>query len=250
MSVPSDRLFVQIDVDLLGLEIFLDAPWPQFPAESGLFVTTPRRLDVSWLHVIYPNNSRAQSFYHAKRLEDIARPNGCGQPVGCRVGDPQRFGFVRKRDDRRYRAKDFLLRDAGGIIHIVKNCGFDVITLFHRRWAASAGSKFRFLLAQFLIRAHSVELILAHQRAHLGLALERWPETNCFCFCAHRFHEFRIDGLLHQDAATCRADFSLIDENTEERSVNRRFEIRVGKKYVRRFAAQLRSEEHTSELQS
>src|ERR1700691_2514568 len=75
MSVPSDRLFVQIDVDLLGLEIFLDAPWPQFPAESGLFVTTPRRLDVSWLHVIYPNNSRAQSFYHAKRLEDIARPN-------------------------------------------------------------------------------------------------------------------------------------------------------------------------------
>src|SRR5277367_289425 len=100
MSVPSDRLFVQIDVDLLGLEIFFDAPWPQLPAESGLFETAPRRLDVCWLHVVYPNDSRAQSLYHAKRLEDIARPNGCGQPEGSGVGDPQRFGLVRKRDDR------------------------------------------------------------------------------------------------------------------------------------------------------
>src|SRR5580765_3479294 len=36
--IPPDRLFVQIDVNLLGLEIFLDAPWPKLATEAGLFI--------------------------------------------------------------------------------------------------------------------------------------------------------------------------------------------------------------------
>ena len=33
-SVPPDRILVQVDKDLLGLEVFLDAPVAQLPAEA------------------------------------------------------------------------------------------------------------------------------------------------------------------------------------------------------------------------
>jgi len=72
MSVPSDRLFVQIDVHLLGLEIFLDTPGSKLTAEAGLLVAAPRRLNVRGLHVIYPDNSSPQRLHHAKRLENVA----------------------------------------------------------------------------------------------------------------------------------------------------------------------------------
>src|SRR6202047_1009681 len=61
MSVPSDRLFVQIDVDLLCLEIFPDSPRTQLSAKSGLLVPAPGRFDVGRLHVIHPDNSGAES---------------------------------------------------------------------------------------------------------------------------------------------------------------------------------------------
>src|SRR4029077_14736669 len=41
--VPSDRLLVQIDVDLFRLQIFLDAPGAKLAAETGLLVAAPRR---------------------------------------------------------------------------------------------------------------------------------------------------------------------------------------------------------------
>src|ERR1700733_14796524 len=70
-SVPSDGLFVQIDVHLLRLQIFFNAPRTQLAAESGLLVPAPRRLDVRRLHVIHPNNSRSQSLYHSEGLENV-----------------------------------------------------------------------------------------------------------------------------------------------------------------------------------
>src|SRR5579864_9417426 len=73
MSVPSDRLFIQIDVHLLRLEIFLNAPGPELAAEARLLVAAPRSLDVRGLNVIHPHNSRAQRLHHSKRFEDVAR---------------------------------------------------------------------------------------------------------------------------------------------------------------------------------
>src|SRR5277367_5748565 len=40
-SVPADWGFVQIDVDLLGFQIFFNAPGAEFAAEAGLFVAAP-----------------------------------------------------------------------------------------------------------------------------------------------------------------------------------------------------------------
>src|ERR1035438_7556166 len=86
-SVPADRLLVQIDVDLLGFEVFFDTPGAEFAAETGLFIAAPRGLHVRWLHVIYPDNSGAQGFDGAQGFENIAGPNGGGEAVRRIVGD-------------------------------------------------------------------------------------------------------------------------------------------------------------------
>src|SRR5579885_1287051 len=59
-SVPADRLLVQVDVYLLGLEILFDSPGTELATESGLLVTSPRRFNVCRLHVIDPDNPGAQ----------------------------------------------------------------------------------------------------------------------------------------------------------------------------------------------
>ena len=47
---------------------------------------------------------------------------------------------------------------------------------------------------------------------------------------------------MHQDAAACRTDFALVDEHAEERTVDCRFEIGIGKEDVGRFSTQLQSD--------
>src|ERR1700683_630290 len=77
-SVPADRLFIQIDVDLFGFEIFFDAPGASFAAKAGLLVAAPRGFYVGWWHVIHPDNACAQGFYGAHGFEDVACPDRGG----------------------------------------------------------------------------------------------------------------------------------------------------------------------------
>ena len=60
-SVPADRCFVQVDVYLLGLEIFFDARRPELAAKAGLLEASPRRFHVGRLHVIDPDDPGAQT---------------------------------------------------------------------------------------------------------------------------------------------------------------------------------------------
>src|SRR5215472_4391048 len=239
ISVPSDGLFVEIDVNLLRFQIFLDAPGPELTAKARLLVASPGSLYVSGLHVIHPDNAGAERLDDAESLENIARPVSRGEPIGSSVGDANRFGFVGEGNDGSYGAENFFLRDAGGIVHIVENCGFYVVAAGDRGRAAAAGRELGFLFADLLIRTDALVLGFADERAHFRVAIERRAEANGLRLGGHRFHEFRIDGLFHQDAAARRTDFALIDEDAEERAVNGRLEIRVGEKDVGGFAAEL-----------
>src|ERR1700693_2672695 len=73
LLVPADRGFIQIDIYLLGLKIFFDAPRPKFAPKARLLVTTPRRFDVSRLHMVHPHDTRAQRLDRAHGFENIAR---------------------------------------------------------------------------------------------------------------------------------------------------------------------------------
>src|SRR5882724_6926072 len=145
--IPPDRLFVQIDVNLLGLEIFFDAPWPKLATEAGLFIPAPRSFHISRLHVIDPHHPDAQRLDHAERLENISRPYGCGQTIRGVVGDADGFRFVFKGNYGGDRPEDFFPCDAGAVVHVAKDRRLHVVALIEARRPASAGRQFGFLLA-------------------------------------------------------------------------------------------------------
>src|SRR6478672_1214818 len=71
-SVPADRLLVEVDEHLLGLEILLDAPMAKLPAEPRRLVTAPRGFDEGRLHVVDPDDAGLERLHHAKCLEDVS----------------------------------------------------------------------------------------------------------------------------------------------------------------------------------
>src|SRR5215469_17430740 len=186
-SVPADWSFVEIDKDLLGLEIFLKTPWPEFTAEAGLFVATPRRFDVGGLHVIHPDDARAHGFYNAKGFEDVARPDGTGETIRRVVGDLDGIGLVFEGDDGGDRTKDFFAGDTRGVIHFIEDGGFNVVAFAKSLGTAAADGGFGLLFANFKIRSNPVVLLLADERAHFCVAVERRAQLDTLGFFGHGF---------------------------------------------------------------
>src|SRR6476659_1004938 len=76
--IPPERRFVEVDVDLLGLEVILEAVRSELAAEAGLLVTAPRRLIVCRVVGVEPRNAGADRLQHADAAEDVLRPHRGG----------------------------------------------------------------------------------------------------------------------------------------------------------------------------
>src|SRR6266436_4459317 len=209
---------VEIDEHLFDFEIFFEAPGTELATEAGLFVATPWRLDVRWLHVIDPDDSGAKRFDDAEGFVNVAGPDGGGEAIGRVVGDANGVRFTFEGNHGGDRAENFLAGDARVVIHVVENRWLNVETFAKLLRAAAADGDFRFFLAEFEVGTDAVELLLADQRAHLGFAFAGGAELDALGFFGHGIHELGIDFLFDEDAAAGRADFSLIDEDTEERA--------------------------------
>src|SRR5215510_685366 len=242
ISVPPDWSLVEIDVHLLGFEVLLNSPGPQFPSETRLLVASPRRFDIRGLHVIDPDDASSQRLHGAERFEDVARPDGGCETVRRIVGYLDCVLLAFKRDNGRDRAEDFFTGDAGAVINVVEDGRLHVESLGKLIGAPAANSQLGFLFAEFLIGAHALVLLFAYQRPHLCLAVEWGAELDFLCLLGHGIDKFLVDGFLNQDAAARRADLSLVDENTEKRAVDGGFEIGVGEEDVRRLAAKFESD--------
>ena len=227
-------------MDLLGLEIFFDAPRAEFAAEAGLLVAAPRCFDVRGLHVVDPYNARAQRLHHTEGLEYIASPHCSSQAIRRVVGNLHGIFFVVEWDHRRNRAEDFFACDAGAIVDVVKDRGLHVVALGELLGAPAAEGELGFFLAHVKVRANTVVLFLADQRAHLGVAIERRAQLDLFRFLGHGIDEFLVNRLLDQDAAACRTDLALVDEDAEQRAVDGGLEIGVGEKDVGRLASEFK----------
>src|SRR5580698_5148188 len=186
MSVPSDRSFVEIHEDLLGFEIFLEAPWAKFAAEAGLFVAAPRRFDVRGLHVIDPHDASPQRFDDTEGFIDVTSPDGGGEAVRRVVGDANGVAFGVERDDGRNGTENFFAGDTGGIIDVVENRRLEIKAFGELRWLATADGDLCFFLAEVEVRSDAIVLFLADERAHLRFAGERRAEGDAFCFFSHR----------------------------------------------------------------
>src|SRR6266851_961042 len=239
MSVPSDWSFVEIYEDLLGFQIFFQAPGTEFAAEAGLFVAAPGRFDVRGLHVIDPHDSSTQRFNDAKRSVNIARPHGSSEAVRSVVGDADRVGFAVKRNHRSDRAEDFFAGDARVVVDIVENRGFDVVALAEFFRPAAADGHLGLFLADLKVRTDAVVLLLADQRPHLGFSLKRRAELDAFRFLGHGLDKLRVNLFLDKNAATSGANFTLIDEDAEQSPVDGSLPIRFGEENIGRLAAEL-----------
>src|ERR1700680_654710 len=150
-SVPANGSLVQIDIHLLGLEIFLNSQRPKFAAKARLLVAAPRRFHISRLHVIHPHDARAQRLYRAHGLENIACPDGGGQPVGRVVRDFQRVLFVVEWNYSRNRAKDFFARDASVVINVVEDSRLYIVAFGELISTPAASGYFGFFLTDLEI---------------------------------------------------------------------------------------------------
>src|SRR5437773_9115714 len=119
--IPADRCLIQIDEYLFGFEILFEPPRAKLAAKTRLFVTAPRRFDVGGLHMVDPDDSSAQRFHHAKRLIDVASPNGARETIRGIVGDSDGIGLAFKRNHGSDRAKNFFSRNARVVVHVVEN---------------------------------------------------------------------------------------------------------------------------------
>src|ERR1700677_885505 len=120
-SIPPNRCFIQIYIDLLGLEVLIDAVDPQFPAEARLLKASPWRFHARRLHVIHPHNACADSLNHAHGTIDIARPDGGGQPEGSVVCNFERLAFVVEWNHASHRPEDLFPGNPRRVVHIVKD---------------------------------------------------------------------------------------------------------------------------------
>src|SRR5208282_520391 len=164
---------------------------------------------------------------------NITRPDGSRQPVGRVVRDLQRVLFIVERNHGRDRPEDFFPRYAGVVINVIEDSGLHIVTLGKLVGAAAARGYFGFFLPDLEIRANAVVLLLRHQGPHLRFALQWWTNPDLLRLLGHSFNKLVVNRFLHQDAAAGRADFSLIDEDPKQRSIDGGFEVGIGKKNVR-----------------
>src|ERR1700730_8936943 len=241
ISVPADRALIQIDVSLLGFQIFFDPPWAQLTSEAGLLVATPRRFHIRRLHVVDPHDAGAQRFHRAECLEDVACPDRRREPVSRIVRDLYPIFFVFERDHRGDRPENLFARDAGTVVKIVKDGGFDIVAFGKLLGTSATSCELAFFLSDFLIGADAVVLVLADQWSHFRITIEGGTELYGFGLRGHGIDKFLVDRLLYKNTAARGTDFALINEDAEERAVDGGFKIRVGKENVGRFSAEFES---------
>src|SRR5271170_683747 len=236
-SIPANRLFVEVDVDLLRFEILLNSPRSKFAAHAGLLVSAPRSFHAGGLHMVYPDDACAQRFDNAKCLVNVARPHGCGQSIMRVVGDANGFGFTLEGNDRGDRTEDLFACDACVVVDVIEDRRLDVVPLFKLRGTPAPDGDLGFLTPNFKIGADALVLLLADDRTHFRLAIERRAQSDGLRLCRHCLDKFRIDFLLDENPTACRAHLALIDEDTEERAVYGGLPIGVCEKDVGRLAA-------------
>src|SRR5262249_10509301 len=152
----------------------------------------------------------------AHRSEDIARPHGRGETEICVVRDLDGIPFILEWNHGRDGTKNLLARNPRGVIDVVENRRFDKEPAIERLALRSSAADRQpgLALPDLLILADAVELVAADERAHPRRAIQRCADLDRTCFLDHRVDELLIDGPLDQNAATGRAHFALVEEDT------------------------------------
>ncbi len=190
---------------------------------------------------VQPENPGANLLEDAHAAENVTRPDRTGEAVRRVVRETQRVRLVVERNDDEDGPKNLLLRDASLVVDVGKDRRFDEAATRQRRILRNAAADQKPALAlTYLDVVENLLLVLpGDERTHFRVAIERIPELDARRFLRQGVQHPTVNGTFDEQARPCRADLSLIRERAEQRTVDRRVEIRIGEHDVRILAAQL-----------
>lgn len=93
--------------------------------------------------------------------------------------------------------------------------------------------------AEANVAGHFLPVLLANQRADLGVRIGRIAYAQAIGALGEAFNELGVDTLLNKDARAGGAAFAVDREDGEQRGVKRALDIGIFKNQHRRFSAQL-----------
>src|SRR5205807_10343055 len=136
----------------------------------------------------------------------------------------------------------FFLDDAQPRIDVLAHCWLAAITsVTQPRSAGQIAGSVLFALAH--VAGDALQLFLRHQRSHLSIVCQAWPEFDLLCLLSHAFDDVVKDFPLNHQAGAGAATLAVIEKDGIGRASDSGFEIaHVFEDNIRGFAAEFEAD--------
>ncbi len=218
---------------------------PELAADPRLLVAAPLRLRHVRVVVVDPDGAHPHPSRDPLRLPGVLGPDRAGQPVGAVVGEGHRVVLGAEGLDGENRPERLVLghRHAAGAA--VENRRQVVEAVGQGRVvgsSAAAPEDCSLGEAGRDVGRHLVAVPRADQRSGLGLLVVRTAEPDHLRTLHECVDEPVVQGLLDEQAGTCGADLSGVQEHGGERVVQGDRDVGIGEDDVRVLASELQSD--------
>src|SRR5215470_15787309 len=237
------------DPDGFDVEIFIELLDARLAPVAAHLVSTKRDCRVHRLIAVNPDGTGPDGLGKAMRLADVARPDPAAEPEWGGIGASCYLCNIREGNGSNDGAKDLLLGNAHGILHVRKHRGRDKVARRRRPFGqtlATHNGPGAFLLAKGQIARDTFELLLRDQRPNLCIRIKTIADFQSLCELRDLPNEIVIDAPLHKEARPSATNLARVAEDRHGRSWDGIIEIGIGKDDIGRLAAEF--ERHTFEI--
>src|SRR5713226_6029650 len=213
----------QIHPNALDLRVVFQSVHAEFAAVAAHFVAAEGGRGVVIVVRVDPHGSGLELARDAVRFSNVARPDGCGEPILRFIRETDGLVHFGELDSREHRAEDFFAGDGHVVAHTVEDRGLNK-TAFPIAEAGAFAARNQlgtFGLALLDVAEHGLHLPFADQCTEARLGIERVAGLD-FLRALYKFvHEIVVDFLLHKKTRACGANFALTVENSDGRAPRR-----------------------------
>src|SRR5262245_34610362 len=220
------------DPDGFDVEIFTELLDTRLASIAAHLVSTKRHCLVYRLITVDPDRTGPDGLGQAMCLADIARPDPAAEPERCGIGPSCHFCNIRKGNGSDDWAKDLLLGNAHGILHVHKHRGRDKVARRQRPFGqtlATHDGPSAFLLAKGQIPRDTIELLLRDQRPNLRVRIKAITDFQRLRELRDLPNEIVVDAPLHKEARPRTTNLARVAEDCHGRAWYGIVQIGIGK---------------------
>ncbi len=198
-QIPTPRLITDVLGHLFDLQIIVQSPLAEFPADAAVFHPAPRRLDEGRLRAVDPDNPRPQLIGHTCGALQIRAHHRCGEAEAAGIGHLHGLFFGLEALDAQHRTEHFFAPEDTAVSRFVEDRRFDEIA-FRQMRRPPASSEQAGATGEALIDETEdfIVLALADQRAEQYARLHTRTHGDLAGFFDQSFDQSRGDVFLHQ----------------------------------------------------